>query len=138
VVVVFLEEVKPDVEVPGRRKDCTVKGKRLVRRFFWNILRGTVGGLFTAFLLIQGGSLVNVFERSGKLTGPENAQRWDSRTRRERPTVRGWSTHRHASPWSTRVTPSTTRGQPARLIAINFGARKRLDAIRIAQEAGWL
>jgi hypothetical protein len=59
VVVVFLEGVKPDVEVPGRRKDGTVKGKRLVRRFFWNILRGTVGGLFTAFLLIQGGSLVN-------------------------------------------------------------------------------
>jgi ribosomal protein L32E len=26
----------------------------------------------------------------------------------------------------------------ALLIAINVGARKRLDAIRIAQEAGWL
>jgi hypothetical protein len=34
VVVVFLEEGKPDVEVPGRRKDGTLKGKRLVRRFF--------------------------------------------------------------------------------------------------------
>ncbi|WP_431874162.1 hypothetical protein [Amycolatopsis sacchari] len=27
-------------EVPGRRLDGTTKGRKLVRRFFWNILRG--------------------------------------------------------------------------------------------------
>ncbi|RSM54544.1 hypothetical protein DMH03_37260 [Amycolatopsis sp. WAC 01376] len=27
-------------DVPGRRLDGTVKGERLIRRFFWNILRG--------------------------------------------------------------------------------------------------
>lgn len=74
VVVVHLGEVRPDFDVPGRRKDGTVKGKRLVRRFFWNIFRGTFGGLASAFLSIAGGGLGHVFEREGKVTGPENAQ----------------------------------------------------------------
>jgi hypothetical protein len=74
VVVVYLYEVKPHVEVPGRRKDGTVKGKRLVRRFLWNILRGTFGGLASVVLSVAGGGIANVFARDGRLTGPENAQ----------------------------------------------------------------
>ncbi|MGH3858930.1 hypothetical protein [Actinokineospora sp.] len=74
VVVIHLGEVKPDFDVPGRRKDGTVIGKRLVRRFFWNLFRGTVGSLVNVVLSVAGGGVGNVFERSGKVTGPENAQ----------------------------------------------------------------
>lgn len=74
VVVVHLGEVKPGFDVPGRRKDGTVIGKRLVRRFFWNIFRGTVGGLINVVLSVAGGGVGNILERSGKVTGPENAQ----------------------------------------------------------------
>lgn len=74
VVVVHLGEVKPDFDVPGRRKDGTVIGKRLVRRFFWNLFRGTVGSLINIVLSVAGGGVGNIFERSGKVTGPENAQ----------------------------------------------------------------
>lgn len=74
VVVIHLGEVKPDVDVPGRRKDGTVIGRRLVRRFFWNLFRGTVGSLVNVVLSVAGGGVGNVFERSGKVTGPENAQ----------------------------------------------------------------
>jgi hypothetical protein len=74
VTVIYLYEVKPRFDVPGRRKDGTVKGARLIRRFFWNLLRGTVGGIASAFLSIAGGGLANVFERNGRVTGPENAQ----------------------------------------------------------------
>jgi hypothetical protein len=74
VVVVYLEDVKPEFDVPGRRKDGTVKGRRLVRRFFWNIFRGTVGGLVSAVLSIGGGGAVHVFVLFGRVTGTENAQ----------------------------------------------------------------
>jgi len=74
VTVVFLDEVKPAFEVPGRRKDGTVKGTRLVRRFFWNILRGTVGGVVSAVLSVAGGGIANMFQRKGLVTGPADAQ----------------------------------------------------------------
>lgn len=74
VTVVHLDEVKPGFEVPGRRKDGTVKGARLIRRFFWNILRGTVGGIVNVFMSVAGGGIANVFERSGLVTGPADAQ----------------------------------------------------------------
>lgn len=74
VTVVYLDEVKPGFEVPGRRRDGTVKGARLIRRFFWNILRGTVGGIVSAFLSVAGGGVANVFVRKGLVTGPANAQ----------------------------------------------------------------
>jgi hypothetical protein len=73
VVVLYLDDVKPEFDVPGRRKDGTVKGKRLVRRFFWNIFRGTIGGLVNAVLLFGGGG-AGLFRRSGRVTGPANAQ----------------------------------------------------------------
>jgi hypothetical protein len=74
VVVVHLGDVKPAFDVPGRRKDGTVKGTRLVRRFFWNIVRGTVGGLAAAVMLVVAGGAGNVFARSGSVRGPANAQ----------------------------------------------------------------
>lgn len=74
VTVVFLDDVNPAFKVPGRRKDGTVKGARLIRRFFWNILRGTVGGIFSAFMSIAGGGIANAFERKGLVTGRANAQ----------------------------------------------------------------
>jgi hypothetical protein len=74
VVAVHLDDVKPDFDVPGRRKDGTVKGKRLVRRFFWNVFRGTVGGVVSAVLSIGSGTAAHVFGRSGRVSGPANAQ----------------------------------------------------------------
>jgi len=74
VAVVYLGEVKPAFDVPGRRKDGTVKGKRLVRRFFWNLFRGTVGGLISAILSVGSGTGGHVFGRDGRVAGPENAQ----------------------------------------------------------------
>jgi len=74
VVVVHLADVRPTFAVPGRRKDGTVKGKRLVRRFFWNLLRGTVGGLVSAVMSIAAGGRASIFERPGRVSGPANAQ----------------------------------------------------------------
>lgn len=73
VVVICLDDVRPEFDVPGRRKDGTVKGKRLVRRFFWNIFRGTIGGLISVVLSIGSGTAAHVFSRFGWVTGPENA-----------------------------------------------------------------
>lgn len=81
VVVVYLDKVRPAFDVPGRRYDGTVKGKQLIRRFFWNILRGTAGGLLipVMFMLAGDGGSVGPFRDwfvnlSGTVTGPENAQ----------------------------------------------------------------
>jgi hypothetical protein len=73
-IAIYLEDVKPEFEVPGRRGDGTVKGKRLVRRFFWNILRGTVGGVLSVALSFGSGTAAHVFFRLGLVTGPANAQ----------------------------------------------------------------
>jgi hypothetical protein len=74
VVLVHLKDFDPAFEIPGRREDGTHKGKRLVRRFFWNILRGTVNGVANVFLFFAAGGAGNVFARHGRVTGPENAQ----------------------------------------------------------------
>ncbi|TCO58285.1 hypothetical protein [Actinocrispum wychmicini] len=74
VTVVHLDEVKPSFTVPGRRKDGTIEGKRLVRRFFWNLFRGTLGAVTNAVLIVAGGGAGNVFSRNGSVTGPPNAQ----------------------------------------------------------------
>jgi hypothetical protein len=63
----------PAYEVPGRRKDGTVKGKRLIRRFFWNIIRGLVNAVACVFLLFAGAFVLNVFTGSGRVAGSENA-----------------------------------------------------------------
>jgi hypothetical protein len=81
VVVVYLDKVRPEFDVSGRRYDGTVKGKRLIRRFFWNILRGMLGVVFfpVLFLLVGDAGSPGPFRYwfvnlSGEVTGPENAQ----------------------------------------------------------------
>lgn len=63
--------------VPGRRLDGTVKGKRLVRRFFWNIARGVGGAAIGVFSLLGGGGVGNPFKREIRVTGPVNAMALD-------------------------------------------------------------
>ena len=77
VVVVHLADVRPEFAVPGRRKDGTVEGSRKVRRFFWNLFRGTIGGLVSAILSIGGGGNASVFGRAGRVSGPRDAQALD-------------------------------------------------------------
>lgn len=72
--VVHLGEVAPAYEVPGRRNDGTVKGKGLIRRFFWNVLRGVWGAVVNIFMLFNGGGMGNAFRRDGVVRGPANAQ----------------------------------------------------------------
>jgi hypothetical protein len=74
VVVIYLSEVKPQFDVPGRRKDGTVQGRRLVRRFFWNILRGVFAGVANLVMVVWAGGMGNVLARDGRVTGPANAQ----------------------------------------------------------------
>jgi hypothetical protein len=72
--VVFLTEVKPAFEVPGRRGDGTVEGTGRVRRFFWNLVRLPVVSVVNAVLSVAGGGAANLFARQGKVTGPAGAQ----------------------------------------------------------------
>lgn len=74
VVALYLDDVSPTFEVPGRRKDGTVEGENLVRRSLWNVVRGTVGVAVNAVLLAGGGGAGNTSVRSGRVTGPANAQ----------------------------------------------------------------
>ncbi|HYQ64258.1 hypothetical protein [Actinophytocola sp.] len=73
VIALHLGDVRPVFEIPGRRKDGTVKGKRLIRRFFWNILRGVVNAVANIVMLFAGG-VGDVFGRTGRVTGPADAQ----------------------------------------------------------------
>ncbi|WP_285610922.1 hypothetical protein [Actinokineospora globicatena] len=73
VVVVSLGDVSPEFAVPGRRKDGTITGTRLIRRFFWNLLRGTTGTIASIALTLGGGELVNAFARNGRVSGPRDA-----------------------------------------------------------------
>src|SRR5262245_61402751 len=60
-VVHLGDDVRPAVEVPGRRADGTVTGRRLVRRFFWNILRGVVNAVAAVVTLVNAGGAGDVF-----------------------------------------------------------------------------
>lgn len=60
-------------DVPGRRTDGTVKGKRLVRRFFWNILRGVGFVVANIFMIAVTMHVVNPLSRWILVTGPANA-----------------------------------------------------------------
>lgn len=77
VTVVHLGDVGPEYEVPGRRKDGTVKGERLVRRFFWNLIRYPIGGVVNVVFSVAGGGVANVFERAGRVAGPADARALD-------------------------------------------------------------
>lgn len=74
VVVIHLADVRPAFTVAGRRRDGTVAGSRPVRRFFWNVLRGTVGGVVSAVMSVAAGGRASIFERPGAVSGPANAQ----------------------------------------------------------------
>lgn len=63
-------------DVPGRRLDGTVKGKRLIRRFFWNITRGVGGAAIIIVSLFNGGG-ENPFKRDIRVTGGANAMALD-------------------------------------------------------------
>jgi len=71
------ENVDLGFDVPGRRLDGTVKGKRLVRRFFWNVARGVGGVAINVFSLFNGGGAGNPFRREIRVTGPVNAMALD-------------------------------------------------------------
>ncbi|WP_143229653.1 hypothetical protein [Actinophytocola xanthii] len=74
VIVLRLDEkVDLGFAVPGRRLDGTVKGKRLIRRFFWNAARGVGGAAVTVFSLFNAGGAGNPFTRDIHVTGPAGA-----------------------------------------------------------------
>jgi hypothetical protein len=80
VIVLRLGDDGLGFDIPGRRLDGTVKGKRLVRRFFWNILRG-IGGAVAFVLSLANGIDVrgtgHLFNREIRVTGPANAMALD-------------------------------------------------------------
>jgi hypothetical protein len=85
VIVLRLDEkVDLGFEVPGRRLDGTVKGKRLIRRFFWNILRGIGGVALNIFSLVGGGGAGNPFKPDIRVKGPANAMTLDLLDRMKR------------------------------------------------------
>ncbi|WP_410643850.1 hypothetical protein [Amycolatopsis sp. lyj-346] len=73
VIVLRLGDTDVGFAVPGRRPDGTVEGKRLVRRFFWNILRGIGTAVFSVFALVNGGAPGRPSQRDIGVSGPENA-----------------------------------------------------------------
>jgi hypothetical protein len=82
VLVLRLGDDDPGYDVPGRRIDGTVKGKRLIRRFFWNVLRGVGGAVFVVFAFANGagsggGKWGKPFQREIRVTGPANAMALD-------------------------------------------------------------
>jgi hypothetical protein len=80
VIVLCLGDTDLGFDIPGRRLDGTVKGKRLVRRFFWNILRGIGGATFFIFSLANGADARgtgHLFKREIRVTGPANAMALD-------------------------------------------------------------
>jgi hypothetical protein len=80
VIVLRLGDTDLGFDIPGRRMDGTVKGKRLVRRFFWNIARGIGGVVAFVFSLANGVDVRGVgslFKREIRVTGPENAMALD-------------------------------------------------------------
>jgi hypothetical protein len=70
---VFLEEVRPAFEVPGRRKDGTVEGRNQAGHTLWSAVRGTVGGIASAIMSAGGGEVGAGFGRDGLVKGPPNA-----------------------------------------------------------------
>jgi hypothetical protein len=77
VIVLRLGDLDVGFDVPGRRQDGTVEGKRLVRRFFWNVLRGVGGAVMYVLYLVNGGGgggkAGHPFQREIRVTGPADA-----------------------------------------------------------------
>jgi hypothetical protein len=78
VIVLRLGDTDLGFDVPGRRRDGTVEGKRLVRRFFWNVLRGISGAVLYVFFLVNGGGgsprAGHPFQREVRVAGPADGQ----------------------------------------------------------------
>ncbi|PXY26440.1 hypothetical protein BA062_24755 [Prauserella flavalba] len=74
VIVLRLSDNTLAFDVPGRRLDGTVKGKKLIRRFFWNIVRGigTAVGYVLYLAHNSAGGKAST-ERVAQVKGPENA-----------------------------------------------------------------
>uniref|UniRef100_UPI000A3B9313 hypothetical protein n=1 Tax=Amycolatopsis kentuckyensis TaxID=218823 RepID=UPI000A3B9313 len=94
VIVLRLGDLDLGFDVPGRRLDGTVKGKRLIRRFFWNVLRGLGGAVLYVFFLANGGGggggkAGHPFQREIRVSGPKNAMVLDL-TDRLRPVKGPW------------------------------------------------
>ena len=75
----YASRTRLEYEVPGRRSDGTIKGKRLIRRFGYNLIR-FVGAIFAfvGVVIIDsfiGSNGVDSFARSwrGKVVGQPNA-----------------------------------------------------------------
>jgi hypothetical protein len=80
VIVLNLGDTDLGFAVPGRRLDGTVAGKRLVRRFFWNVVRGIGGAGAFVFSLVNGvdpRGAAHMFNREIRVTGPANAMALD-------------------------------------------------------------
>jgi hypothetical protein len=78
VIVLRLGDNKLAFDVPGRRLDGTVKGKKLVRRFFWNILRGIGAAVaYVLFLAHNSAGGGGKSEREIHVQGSANAMALD-------------------------------------------------------------
>ncbi|MGW4064660.1 hypothetical protein ACWEGE_40670 [Amycolatopsis sp. NPDC004747] len=77
VIVLHFGDTDVGYDVPGRRRDGTVVGKRLVRRFFWNVLRGIGAAVFGVFALAHGERPGLPFQRTIGVSGPANAMALD-------------------------------------------------------------
>jgi hypothetical protein len=80
VLVLRLGDTSVGFDIPGRRLDGTVKGKKLVRRFFWNILRGIGGAGIFVISLANGADprgAGHPFARDIRVTGPADAMALD-------------------------------------------------------------
>ncbi|TVT16851.1 hypothetical protein FNH05_36500 [Amycolatopsis rhizosphaerae] len=80
VIVLRLGDDSPGFDVPGRRLDGTVKGKKLVRRFFWNVFRGIGGAVLALFSLANGADARGVghlYRREIRVKGPADAMALD-------------------------------------------------------------
>ncbi|MFF0146594.1 hypothetical protein ATK36_0765 [Amycolatopsis sulphurea] len=79
VVALRLSDDKLYFDVPGRRRDGTAAGQRVVRRFFWNILRGVGRAAVVVFALMNsdGSTGGTKGERKADVQGPANAMALD-------------------------------------------------------------
>ncbi|MEU6645096.1 hypothetical protein ABZ863_21385 [Saccharomonospora sp. NPDC046836] len=77
VIVLRLSDNGLAFDVSGRRLDGTVKGKKLVRRFFWNIARGIGAAVAYVLYLAHNAGSGTSAKREFHVKGPANAMALD-------------------------------------------------------------